>query len=87
MKISARNDACKYLGIWQENDAKEVVSYGTISWFEIGFTGECIRLHIRWVGDVEFFLDGVSVRPTEIGDGVFAIEARPSDHVLNLQRF
>ena len=85
MKISARDDACKYLGIWQENDAGEVVSFGTVSWFEIGFTESCIRLHMRWVGAVEFFLDGAAVEPMASGDGVYAINTCSGEHILKIK--
>lgn len=84
-KISIRDRACKYLGIWQENDAGEVVSFGTVSWFEIGFTGSCIRLHMRQVGDVEFFLDGAAVTPKTSGEDLSEFEACRSEHVLRIK--
>jgi len=84
-KISTRDDACKYLGVWQENDAGEVVSYGTVSWFELGFTGSRIRLNLRQVGDVEFFVDGAAVTPKALGEDMLEIEACSSEHVLKIK--
>lgn len=83
--IGIRDDACKYLGVWQENDAGEVVSYGTVSWFEIGFTGSFIRLDMRRIGDVEFFLDGKAVTPRAVGENAIEFETGCGEHILRVK--
>ncbi len=83
--ISIRDNACKYLGVWQENEAGEVVSYGTVSWFEIGFTGSRILLNLRKVGDVEFFADGEAITPKTLGDDALEIEVGLGKHILKIK--
>lgn len=61
--VTACENFCKFTGVWQKNDKDEIVSYGTVSWFEIGFTGECIKLLADIRGEVLFYVDDVQVSP------------------------
>lgn len=82
--IPLNDKALKYTGIWQENQNGEVVSYGTVSWFEVGFTGCEICLKAKILGEVAFYLDGEIIAP-EIKNECFTINTTDENHVLKIK--
>lgn len=83
--ISVKDDACKYIGIWQQNNEDEVVSYGTVSWFKIGFSGQDIVLDIKILGKVIFYLDNQVVFPKKIGENIIQFKTTSGKHVLKIK--
>lgn len=82
--ITSCDNYCKFIGVWQKNDKDEIVSYGTVSWFEVGFTGECLRLCAHYCGEVLFYVDDKAAMPTITKENVYYFSAASGEHILKI---
>ena len=57
--ISFKDSNFKFLGVWQENIENEIVSYGAVSFLEIGFTGSELEVIGSIYKEVHFLIDGI----------------------------
>ena len=86
MKITFRDQNCKFTGVWQEGECDSIVSYGKITFFEIGFTGERLVLTAQAKKYVQFFLDGIETVPCADEETLsFAVAA--GEHTLKVKVF
>lgn len=83
-KINFKNDLCKYIGLWQENAYGEIVSYGTISWFEIGFTGDFLLVEGSLEGKAVFLIDDQEKNPEKSEKG-FTFSVNDGRHILRIK--
>lgn len=84
VKIDYKNDACKFTGVWQENSKNEIVSYGTIAFFEIGFTGEFLQIDGNIKGECAFFVDGEEILPERNEKG-FTFNVNYGKHIFKIK--
>ena len=84
MKITFKDENCKYTGVWQENEEDAVVSYSKIAFFEIGFAGETLVLDATPVTRVAYFLDGEEVQPIKQGN-TLVFTAANGKHTLKIK--
>ena len=84
MKFVSFNDPnFKFSGVWQENIEGEIVSYGTISFAEIGFEGNELEIAGRTSKRVYFLLDGEYVEPEETLTG-YKFDLTDGRHTLKI---
>lgn len=84
VKITFKDANCKYTGVWQEDGNGNLVSYGKVTFFEIGFSGESVRLFATARKYVEYFLDGEQVVP-EATETALLFTAKADDHTLKIK--
>ncbi len=82
--ITESDNVCKFTGIWQKNEKNEIVSYGTVSWFEVGFTGECLKLCAVCSGEVLFFVDDNATVPKSGQDDDYYFTSDNGKHILKI---
>lgn len=82
--LSFRSNYCKFSGIWQENDLKEIVSYGTVASAEIGFDGNAIYIHGHFDKGINVFVDDNNVQAEEYREG-YIIRTDKGRHALKIQ--
>lgn len=84
MKIDYKNNICRFTGVWQENGNGEIVSYGTIAWFEIGFTGDFLLINGNINGECIFLIDDKEVIP-ETSEQGFIFNVNDGRHILKIK--
>ena len=81
--ISFKDPSFKFSGVWQESGEDEVVSYGTVSFAEIGFEGNELEVIGYTDKNVYFYVDGESVTPEKTENGYkFALDS--GKHTLKI---
>lgn len=84
MKITFQDANCKYTGVWQENAEGALVSYGKVTFFEIGFSGENLLLNATAGKYVDYFVDGVQTVPETTENGLM-FTAASGEHTLKVK--
>lgn len=84
VKIDYKNDACRFTGVWQENSKNEIVSYGTIAFFEIGFTGDFLQIEGNIIGQCVFIIDDEEF-VSEICENGFIFNVNNEKHILKIK--
>ncbi|MBQ7045954.1 MAG: hypothetical protein IJN65_05630 [Clostridia bacterium] len=79
-----KNENFKYSGVWQESVEKDIVSYGSATFVEVGFTGEKIEVVGFVSGMAEFFINGELTSYEKIADG-FAFAVENGKHTLKIR--
>lgn len=84
ININYKNAMCKFTGVWQENSNKEKVSYGTIAFFEIGFTGKLLQIEGKIQGECIFLVDSKEFSP-ETNENGFAFNVNDGKHIIKIK--
>lgn len=82
--ISFNDKNFKYSGVWQEGIEKDIISYGSATFVEVGFTGEKIEVVGFVSGFAEFFLDDAPATYEKTNDG-FAFNVENGKHTLKIR--
>ncbi len=89
--VSFKDPNFKFFGVWQENSEDELVSYGTVSFAEIGFEGKELEVAGHTDKNVYFYIDSERVTPENTETG-YKFTLSDGKHTLkistiNLQSF
>ena len=82
--VSYKDPNFKYSGVWQDNTDGEIVSYGTVSFAEIGFTGTQIEVVGYTKQEVHFFIDGIETNAEKTQNG-YKFNLPDGKHTLKLR--
>lgn len=85
--VSYSDPVFKFTGVWQENDAQELVSYRSSTFMEIGFVGRSIEVIGTLEGDLTAWIDNkpAAFTSTQTGFSFTAGEGRHSLKIRTLQ--